>query len=79
MMTGHVTWGPMRGLKKKLHEKGTELERTLRLYESLGPEGRCFENDFIKLIQRTLKVKIFDFAVELYWKVKNLNFQISLN
>ena len=36
-------------------------------------------NDFIKLIYRNFKVKIFDLTVEFYCKVKNLNFQISLN
>ena len=37
------------------------------------------KNDFIKLILRNFKDKIFDLTVELYCKVKNLIFQISLN
>ena len=34
--------------RKKLHEKGTDRQYiyrlTSQLYESIGPEGRCFEN-----------------------------------
>ena len=41
----------------------------------------CFmkKNYVIKLIWKNLKVKIFDLTVELYCKVKNLNFKISIN
>ena len=39
----------MRGLKKNNMRRGHVTEgRTSRLYESIGPEGRCFEKRLLK-------------------------------
>ena len=52
--------------------------RTYR-WTQYGPPLFYKKNSFIKLTKRNLKVKIFYLTLELSYKVKILNFQISLN
>ena len=40
----HLTWGPMRGLKKNNMKRGQTDRHTSQLLDQLGPEGRVGEN-----------------------------------
>ena len=42
--SGHVIWGPTRGLEKNRMGRGQTDRRTCRLSDQLGPEGRVSEN-----------------------------------
>ena len=70
------TWSPCLGTKLCPYELIFHAH-----IEENSTDHNCFKKKMIlsSLFRKNLKVKIFDLTVELYCKVKNLNFQISLN
>ena len=59
--SGHVTWGPMRGLEKNCTRWRRQTDtnthrRTWRLYDQLGPVGRSWwKSWFTKLLFKNIK------------------------